>query len=102
MKFGLDVPTTGAYADPRLLAQLATEAEAAGWDGACHAYLQSQRTADTPFDVVMSGEAPGDLEEAREMLGALQNAGATWWLEEGLGWSLDDFRERIRNGPPAR
>ena len=33
MKFGLDVPTTGEYADARILAQLATEAEAAGWDG---------------------------------------------------------------------
>ena len=33
MKFGLDVPTTGEYADPRVLAQLASEAEAAGWDG---------------------------------------------------------------------
>jgi alkanesulfonate monooxygenase SsuD/methylene tetrahydromethanopterin reductase-like flavin-dependent oxidoreductase (luciferase family) len=33
MKFGLDVPTTGAYADARVQAQLALEAEAAGWDG---------------------------------------------------------------------
>src|SRR5690349_14349952 len=33
MKFGLDVPTTGQYADARILAQLAAEAEAAGWDG---------------------------------------------------------------------
>jgi hypothetical protein len=33
MQFGLEVPTTGAYADARLLAQFAREAEAAGWDG---------------------------------------------------------------------
>jgi alkanesulfonate monooxygenase SsuD/methylene tetrahydromethanopterin reductase-like flavin-dependent oxidoreductase (luciferase family) len=33
MYFGLDVPTIGAYADPRILADLATEAEKAGWDG---------------------------------------------------------------------
>ena len=33
MKFGLDVPVSGAYADPHLLADLAAEAEAAGWDG---------------------------------------------------------------------
>ena len=33
MQFGLDVPTTGEYADPRVLAQLAGEAEEAGWDG---------------------------------------------------------------------
>ena len=33
MKFGLDIPTTDTYADPRALAQLAAEAEAVGWDG---------------------------------------------------------------------
>ncbi len=33
MKCGLDIPTTDVYADPRKLAQLAAEAEAAGWDG---------------------------------------------------------------------
>lgn len=33
MKFGLDVATAGDYADARLLAGLAAEAEQAGWDG---------------------------------------------------------------------
>lgn len=33
MNFGLDVGTVGAFADPRLLAELASDAEAAGWDG---------------------------------------------------------------------
>ncbi|HET7088898.1 MAG TPA: LLM class flavin-dependent oxidoreductase [Anaerolineae bacterium] len=33
MKFGLDVATAGDYADPRKLADLAAEAEQAGWDG---------------------------------------------------------------------
>lgn len=33
MQFGLDVSTAGSYADPGLLADLAAEAEAAGWDG---------------------------------------------------------------------
>lgn len=33
MKFGLDVPVTGAYADVRCLVELALEAEEAGWDG---------------------------------------------------------------------
>ncbi|MEV0719171.1 LLM class flavin-dependent oxidoreductase [Asanoa sp. NPDC050611] len=33
MRFALDVPVSGDYADPVLLAQLAAEAEAAGWDG---------------------------------------------------------------------
>lgn len=33
MKFGLDVPVSGAFADVPLLARCAAEAEAAGWDG---------------------------------------------------------------------
>jgi alkanesulfonate monooxygenase SsuD/methylene tetrahydromethanopterin reductase-like flavin-dependent oxidoreductase (luciferase family) len=33
MKFGLDVPVDGPYADPHLLVEMAVEAEAAGWDG---------------------------------------------------------------------
>jgi alkanesulfonate monooxygenase SsuD/methylene tetrahydromethanopterin reductase-like flavin-dependent oxidoreductase (luciferase family) len=33
MKFGLDVATSGDFADPRKLADLAVEAEQAGWDG---------------------------------------------------------------------
>src|SRR6185437_12305473 len=33
MKFGLDVSTSGAYADARVLADLAADAERAGWDG---------------------------------------------------------------------
>jgi len=33
MKYGLDIPTAGAYADARKLAELAAEAEEAGWDG---------------------------------------------------------------------
>ena len=33
MKFGLDIPTSGTFADPRKLVDLATEAEDAGWDG---------------------------------------------------------------------
>ena len=33
MKFGMNVPIFGEYADVRLLAELAIEAETAGWDG---------------------------------------------------------------------
>lgn len=33
MRFGMNVPIFGEYADVGLLAELATEAEAAGWDG---------------------------------------------------------------------
>lgn len=33
MQYGLDIPINGEFSDPRALAQLAAEAEAAGWDG---------------------------------------------------------------------
>ena len=33
MNFAIDTPNFGDFADPLLLAQLAREAEAAGWDG---------------------------------------------------------------------
>jgi alkanesulfonate monooxygenase SsuD/methylene tetrahydromethanopterin reductase-like flavin-dependent oxidoreductase (luciferase family) len=32
IKYGLDVSTAGEYSDPRVLADLAAQAEAAGWD----------------------------------------------------------------------
>jgi alkanesulfonate monooxygenase SsuD/methylene tetrahydromethanopterin reductase-like flavin-dependent oxidoreductase (luciferase family) len=33
MRFGIDFPTSGQYSDPRLLAELARDAENSGWDG---------------------------------------------------------------------
>src|SRR2546423_782116 len=33
MRYGLEVPIVGEYADVRLLVRMAEEAEAAGWDG---------------------------------------------------------------------
>lgn len=45
MKFGLDVPVAGEYADPQLLGDLAADAEAAGWDGV---FLQDTLSLDVP------------------------------------------------------
>jgi alkanesulfonate monooxygenase SsuD/methylene tetrahydromethanopterin reductase-like flavin-dependent oxidoreductase (luciferase family) len=33
MRFGLDIPISGKYADPHVLADVAVQAEALGWDG---------------------------------------------------------------------
>jgi len=33
MRFAVDVPNFGDFADPRVVADLARRAEAAGWDG---------------------------------------------------------------------
>jgi len=67
---------------------------------ACRTYVLAQRTLDTPFDVVMSGETPEDRQEGIARARAFAEAGATWWVEEGLGWALDELRPRIAGGPP--
>lgn len=67
---------------------------------ACMSYVQSQHTDARPFEVIVSGELPDDRDEAITHVRAFQQAGATWWIEEGLGWSLEEFRERLRRGPP--
>jgi alkanesulfonate monooxygenase SsuD/methylene tetrahydromethanopterin reductase-like flavin-dependent oxidoreductase (luciferase family) len=64
------------------------------------AYVQAQRTWQTPFAVIMSGDTSGDRQHARAKVRAFHEAGATWWVEEGLGWSVEEFHEYIRNGPP--
>lgn len=66
----------------------------------CVAYIRERRgSLDDPFDIIASGEMPDDAVEARAKMVALEAAGATWWMEEGLGWSLEELRQRIRNGP---
>jgi alkanesulfonate monooxygenase SsuD/methylene tetrahydromethanopterin reductase-like flavin-dependent oxidoreductase (luciferase family) len=69
---------------------------------ACLAYVQAHRSPPTSFDVVMSGETPLDRQKGIDIVIPFQEAGATWWVEEGLGWSLEEFRERINFGPPRR
>lgn len=93
---------------------------AARWDGVClksyHqdrrepltpadvaeavAYIHEQRTTGAPFDVAVSGESPAEIAAAREQLQPFAEVGATWWIEEGLGWTLEEFRARIQAGPP--
>jgi alkanesulfonate monooxygenase SsuD/methylene tetrahydromethanopterin reductase-like flavin-dependent oxidoreductase (luciferase family) len=93
---------------------------AARWDGVClksyHqdrrepltpadviealAYVRGQRTTDTPFDVAVSGESPANTGTAREHVRPFAEVGATWWIEEGLGWTLKEFRTRVQAGPP--
>lgn len=66
------------------------------------AYLQAQRTATSPFDVAFAGETPTDGEQGVAIVRPYALAGATWWLE-GI-WperrSVEQMRERIRQGPP--
>lgn len=93
---------------------------AAQWDGICfmsinavtktwlsveefHAglsYIQHYRGVQAPFDVIMSGDTSGDRAAAIAKVRAYGQAGATWWVEEGLGWSLAEFGEHVLQGPP--
>lgn len=66
-------------------------------------YIQSYRTKNTPFDIIIGGETPGeDLSEQYEILSPYKKLGVTWWSEDinGRRGSLKEMRERIRQGPP--
>jgi hypothetical protein len=70
-------------------------------------YVRAERGENTPFDIVVEGETPGDNpQRAAEILQPWQEAGATWWIE-GM-WSQADqpdgarrVRQRLEAGPPG-
>jgi alkanesulfonate monooxygenase SsuD/methylene tetrahydromethanopterin reductase-like flavin-dependent oxidoreductase (luciferase family) len=64
------------------------------------AYVRAQRGSLEPFEIAMSGDTSGDRAEQRARVRAFGEAGATWWVEEGLGWTLDEFRPHVQAGPP--
>lgn len=65
-------------------------------------YVQANRTAPTPFDIVAEGATPADRpEEAAAIVRDWAAAGATWWIE--AMWnaeSAEAVRERVIKGPP--
>jgi len=68
--------------------------------------VEANRTATTPFDIVMEGETPGDdPAQAAAITDKWADAGATWWIESR--WELprdvdhmQEVRKRILQGPP--
>jgi Luciferase-like monooxygenase len=129
MRFAVDVPNFGDFADPRVVADLARRAEEAGWDGlfvwdhVTHRKKLRRAIADPwvlltaaalaterataglggePFDLVMSGTSPAAPAAAADLVGPLAEAGATWWAE--CVW--DDLERaepvvrRVDQGPP--
>ncbi|MFG2071841.1 LLM class flavin-dependent oxidoreductase [Nonomuraea maritima] len=61
---------------------------------------------DTPFDIVVGGESPADPAKARDLIGPLADAGATWWDERQhiRGKDLDQLGpvlRRVEQGPPT-
>jgi hypothetical protein len=71
------------------------------------AFIDEYRTLDTPFDIVMEGETPGDdPEESSAIIRVWQNAGVTWWIEALWNAPRDEsgqkqVLERIVAGPPS-
>ena len=70
------------------------------------AYLRDQRDdgAEAPFEVVLGGASPLDAAAARDLLGPLVDAGATWWderkpIDEEIT-RLEPVLRRIEAGPP--
>jgi alkanesulfonate monooxygenase SsuD/methylene tetrahydromethanopterin reductase-like flavin-dependent oxidoreductase (luciferase family) len=58
---------------------------------------------EAPFDVVVSGTTAASAADADGILGPLEAAGATWWIE--ADWedtSASGLRARVAAGPPIR
>ncbi|WP_329454298.1 LLM class flavin-dependent oxidoreductase [Streptomyces sp. NBC_01497] len=72
-------------------------------------YLRAQRREqgadeDRPFEVVVGGASPADPGRARDLLGPLMDAGATWWderrVQDDQVYRLDPVLRRVEQGPP--
>jgi alkanesulfonate monooxygenase SsuD/methylene tetrahydromethanopterin reductase-like flavin-dependent oxidoreductase (luciferase family) len=69
-------------------------------------YVDANRTASTPFDIVVEGISPGeDADRAAQTIRPWEEAGATWWIEAlwgqpGQAQDLESVRARILQGPP--
>jgi hypothetical protein len=66
------------------------------------AFIEENREADTPFDIVMEGVTPGnDRKRAVAQLRPYMEAGVTWWIESMWTGGMKKVRARIRQGPPS-
>jgi hypothetical protein len=69
---------------------------------AMKAFIETNRTATTPFDIVTEGQTPGDdRAKATSIIRGWAEVGATWWLE--AMWATPDRDQvlaRIKQGPP--
>jgi alkanesulfonate monooxygenase SsuD/methylene tetrahydromethanopterin reductase-like flavin-dependent oxidoreductase (luciferase family) len=77
-------------------------------------YIRQQRTATTPYDVVIGGITEPESDAYEKTVKPFVDVGATWWLEdlsplrlEDFGWEdlwkewdVEIFRARIEAGPP--
>lgn len=67
------------------------------------AYIDSNRTHSTPFDIVMNGNVSDlDRPQLQDKLLPLIEAGATWWIDGLFDATEEKAVERIRRGPPSK
>lgn len=65
------------------------------------AYIDANRSVDTPFDIVVGGSTAGMSPAAiTDLLTPWADAGATWWTESRYDVSREEILARIRQGPP--
>jgi probable F420-dependent oxidoreductase len=72
---------------------------------AMRAFIQSQRPATEPFDVMAGGDVPfDDPAKARAILAEYAEAGVTWWVEGVGAWrgDVDAMAAFIQGGAPGR
>ncbi len=68
---------------------------------AMKAFIDANRTEQTPFDYVVEGKTGGlSALEQQEKLRPWVEAGSTWWVESMWNASVDEQRARIEAGPP--
>lgn len=87
---------------------------AARWDGACpyigrewvpedvravKAYIDSQRTSSTFYDIAISGSRSGNPAQDKVVRASLAEAGVTWYGEYVPPANLDEMRAAIGHGP---
>jgi hypothetical protein len=64
------------------------------------AFAESRRRDPSiPFDVALTAGAYDDEGERRETIAALDEAGATWWIEYVPPADVDEMRREIEAGP---
>jgi len=67
---------------------------------ALRASIAHQRTTTTPFDIAIGGrERRTDWEQERSLIGAVAEAGATWWVEWIPAADFETMRAAIGRGP---
>ncbi|MBT3283550.1 LLM class flavin-dependent oxidoreductase [Candidatus Bathyarchaeota archaeon] len=64
--------------------------------------IEKRRGSMDNYDIVVSGESPGDPEKGAETLAPWIDVGATWWSENINTWrgSVEEMRDRVEAGPP--